>query len=153
MAAAFYNQTNSLSFAFIPRERSEWTQCYSSAKRNQAIATRWSSLRSKSRRWHPIIIPAAWYLRKSLSLWYDLELFLVLLQLAAVTGLLKRLGLSPIPLKERAEYYKSRFLASYSFSRAWILLPWQRNKNRKMHWTEKSEKPPSLLTKTENRIL
>ena len=24
-----YDQTNSLSFAFIPRERSEWAQCYS----------------------------------------------------------------------------------------------------------------------------
>ena len=25
----FYNQTSSLSFAFIPRERSEWAKCYS----------------------------------------------------------------------------------------------------------------------------
>jgi len=25
----FYNQTNSLSFAVISRERSEWAQCYS----------------------------------------------------------------------------------------------------------------------------
>ena len=29
MGAAFYNQTSSLSFAFIPGERSEWAKCYS----------------------------------------------------------------------------------------------------------------------------
>jgi len=34
-----------------------------------------------------------------------------------------------------------------------VQLPWQNQKNHKMHWAEKSEKLLSLLTKTENQRL
>ena len=48
MAAAFYNQTNSLSFAFIPRKQSEWTQGYSHGPVESPQDN----------------IPAAWYLKE-----------------------------------------------------------------------------------------
>ena len=112
MAAAFYDQTilfykqtNSFLCFFFGHVNA--ISVIPPTKKHQAIRTRWSSLRSKSRRF----IPAAWYLRNNLLLWYDLKLFIVWLQLAAVRRLLNGLGLSSIPLEEKVECYKSGPLA------------------------------------------
>ena len=99
METAFYNQTTLFTtkqtvspLLLFHLNRASGRNVIS---KHQAKATQWSSPKD--------IIQAMWYLRNSLSLWYDLKLFIVCLQLAAVTGLLNRLGLSSIPLRERVE--------------------------------------------------
>ena len=104
-------------------------------KRHQAKATQWSSPKD--------IIQAMWYLRNSLSLWYDLKLFIVCLQLAAVTGLLNRLGLSSIPLRERVECLALQLERNCCFLG-------KVTKITKCIGHKNPRKKPSLLTKIEN---
>ena len=77
-----------------------------------------------------------------------------------IVWLLKRLGLSCIPLKERK--CLGRKLVRGPLELRFSAIPGcniygktrkekKQKTKQKMHWTEKSEKPPFLLTKTENQ--
>ena len=139
-----YNQTNSLSFTFIPREQSEEAQWYScDEKASSYSATRWSSLRSKSTRHYP----ATLYFEKESFAGFDVILrFSYCMCLAAVTTQITAWGAKQTRLAIRSSKRKaiarsiSCPLDDYSFSITTAGCTWT---SVKRHWTEKSEKPPS----------
>ena len=128
---------------------SEWvSECnvIPAMKRHWALANSWSSLGSKFTRYYPSRVI------------FEKQSFALMLSWAFLSRpklrLLNRLGLSSIPLKERVERYiygPLEWLTSFSATAGCNFLG--KNKKPCNALDKKSEKSPSLLTKTEKQRL